>query len=293
VSLLRTTGRRGQGGGRITLAVDPHKVFRDQIWRFYRVHGRDLPWRHTCDPYRVLVSEVMLQQTGADRVKSRYELFLARFPDFPTLAKAPPREVLAAWQGLGYNRRALALKSLAERVTDDFGGCLPDDERQLRALPGVGPYTAAAVLVFSFNQPVVMIETNIRRVFIHCFFQDRTGIDDSEIRPLVRDTLDRKNPRGWYNALMDYGASLSTLPGNPNQRSRHYQRQAPFEGSARQKRGRVLKAVLAAGQLTGADLCGELNVSPSELDTILSRLEQEGFIERTGGLVRIRSGDRS
>jgi A/G-specific adenine glycosylase len=206
------------------------------------------------------------------------------------LAHATTREVLAAWQGLGYNRRALALKSLAERVTDDFGGILPDDERQLRALPGIGPYTAAAVLVFAFNQPVVMIETNIRRVFIHCFFQDQTGIDDSEIRPLVRDTLDHGDPRGWYNALMDYGAFLATLPGNPNRWSLHYQRQGPFEGSARQKRGRVLKAVLAAGQLAETELHWELNISPSELDTILSRLEQEGFIERTNGLVRIQSG---
>jgi len=232
----------------------------------------------------------MLQQTGADRVRSRYEPFLARFPDFPALAEATPAEVLAAWQGLGYNRRALALKNLAERVTDDLGGCLPDDERQLRALPGIGPYTAAAVLVFAFNQPVIMIETNIRRVFIHCFFQDRTGIDDCEIRPLVRDTLDSGDPRGWYNALMDYGASLSTLAENPNRRSRHYQRQGPFEGSARQSRGRVLKEVLAAGKLTETDLGGVLNISPSELDTILSRLEQEGFIDRTDGLVRIRPG---
>jgi A/G-specific adenine glycosylase len=232
----------------------------------------------------------MLQQTGADRVKSRYEPFLALFPDFQALAKATPEQVLAAWQGLGYNRRALALKSLAERVTDDFGGILPDDERRLRVLPGIGPYTAAAVLVFAFNQPVVMIETNIRRVFIHCFFQDRTGIDDSEIRPLVRDTLDREDPRGWYNALMDYGASLSTLPGNPNRRSRHYQRQGPFEGSTRPKRGRVLKGLLSCGKLTETELCRELTISPSELQTILSRLEQEGFIERTEGLVRIRPG---
>jgi A/G-specific adenine glycosylase len=269
--------------------VDPYRDFQALIWRFYHAHGRDLPWRRTCDPYEILVSEIMLQQTGVDRVISKYEPFLSRFPDFSSLSEATTGEVLAAWQGLGYNRRALALKRLAERVTEDLGGLLPDDERQLRALPGIGPYTAAAVLVFAFNRPVVMIETNIRRVFLHCFFWDRTGIADSEIRPLVRDTLDRETPREWYNALMDYGASLSTLPANPNRRSRHYQQQGPFEGSARQMRGRVLSVLLSAGELTEAELCRELTISPSELDMILSRLEQEGFIERNRDLVRIRS----
>ncbi len=234
----------------------------------------------------------MLQQTGADRVKSRFEPFLGRFPDFPTLAQATPGEVLAAWQGLGYNRRALALKSLAERVTNDFGGLLPEDEHQLRTLPGIGPYTAAAVLVFAFNQPVVMIETNIRRVFIHCFFQDRTGISDSEIRPLVRDTLDRGNPCGWYNALMDYGAFLSTLPGNPNRRSRHYQRQSRFEGSVRQVRGRILRILLESGQLTETILCGKLDISPAAIEPVLRGLEEEGFIERQKEMVSICSGRR-
>jgi len=234
----------------------------------------------------------MLQQTGADRVISRYEPFLARFPDFPALAEATPAEVLAAWQGLGYNRRALALKNLAERVTDDLGGCLPDDERQLRALPGIGPYTAAAVMVFAFNRPVVMIETNIRRVFIHCFFQDRTGIDDSEIRPLVRDTLDRGDPRGWYNALMDYGAFLSTLPENPNKRSRHYQRQSRFEGSVRQVRGRILRILLESGQIAETVLCGNLDISQAAIEPVLRGLEEEGFIECHKGMVSICSRRR-
>jgi A/G-specific adenine glycosylase len=266
---------------------DSLKEFQDKVCRFYKNYGRDFPWRHTSDPYRVLVSEIMLQQTQAERVKSRYEPFLVRFPDFATLASATTREVLAAWQGLGYNRRALALKRLAIRVTEDFGGILPDDEQQLRSLPGVGPYTAAAVLVFAFNRPGLLIETNIRRVFIHCFFGGRTGITDAEIRPLIVETLDQENPRGWYNALMDYGAFLSTLPKNPNQRNRHYQRQNPFEGSVRQVRGKILKLLVAAGQVNETDFCNYLGIPESGVEPVLSRLEQEGFIERVDGRVRI------
>jgi A/G-specific adenine glycosylase len=266
--------------------------FQEKIRDFYKKHGRDLPWRHTTDPYRILVSEVMLQQTRAERVKLRYEPFLIRFPDFRSLARGTIEDVLAAWQGLGYNRRALALRHLAIRVTEDYGGILPDDERTLNDLPGVGPYTAAAVLVFAFNRPAVLIETNVRRVYIHCFFGERTGISDTEIRPLVMDTMDRENPRIWYNALMDYGAFLSELHENPNRRSRHYQRQAPFEGSVRQTRGRVLKLLVAEGKVSETDICTRLCISEPAAEAVLSRLEQEGFVERVDGRVMIQGCGR-
>jgi A/G-specific adenine glycosylase len=232
----------------------------------------------------------MLQQTQVGRVLLKYEPFLSRFPDFKALADASTGEVLAAWQGLGYNRRALALKELAIEVEKDFGGTLPDNVGDLKSLPGVGSYTAAAILVFAFNRPVVLIDTNVRRVFLHCYFEDRAGVADAEIRPLIEDTLDRDNPRDWYNALMDYGAFLSTLPENPNKRSRHYQRQSPFEGSVRQIRGAILKVLVDSGEIAEENLIRALKLPPARVQPVLAQLEQEGFLERRDGNVKIAGG---
>jgi A/G-specific adenine glycosylase len=232
----------------------------------------------------------MLQQTQVGRVLLKYEPFLSRFPDFKALADASTGEVLAAWQGLGYNRRALALKQLAIEVEKDFCGTLPDNVGDLKSLPGVGSYTAAAILVFAFNRPVVLIDTNVRRVFLHCYFEDRAGVADAEIRPLIEDTLDRDNPRDWYNALMDYGAFLSTLPENPNKRSRHYQRQSPFEGSVRQIRGAILKVLVDSGEIAEENLIRALKLPPARVQPVLAQLEQEGFLERRDGNVKIAGG---
>ena len=157
------------------------RTFRQRIRRHYRENRRDLPWRRTRNPYRIFVSEIMLQQTQVGRVSAKYGEFVKRFPDFRALAQAPLHEVLTAWQGLGYNRRAVALKKTAVRVIEEFGGRLPSSERELRSLPGVGKYTAAALIAFVFNKPAVVIETNVRRVFVHFFFEDREGIGDAEI----------------------------------------------------------------------------------------------------------------
>jgi A/G-specific adenine glycosylase len=263
-------------------------VFQGRVRAYYQRYHRDLPWRQTTDPYQILVSEVMLQQTQVERVKEKYKRFISRFPDFETLAAATTADVLSAWQGLGYNRRALALRQTAVRVVEDFGGILPEDEKDLQSLPGIGPYTAAAVLAFAFNQPVLLIDTNIRRVFIHCFFRERSQVTDREILPLVRETLDRENPREWYNALMDFGWYLGTTIENPNRRSRHYQRQAPFEGSNRQVRGKILHLLVTAGELSREDLCRALDIPASRLETVLGQLEAEGFLDRNHDLVRMR-----
>jgi A/G-specific adenine glycosylase len=265
--------------------------FRERIQRFHSTHRRDLPWRNTTDPYPVLVSEVMLQQTQVERVREKYLPFLRKFPTVASLARAPVADVLAGWQGLGYNRRALALKKAAAEIVERFGGRIPDEETDLRSLPGIGPYTASAVLAFAFNRPVVMIETNIRRVFIHCFFPDRRGVEDREIRLLVEETLDRENPREWYNALMDYGWYLRTLSENPNRRSRHYARQAPFTGSNRQVRGKILKVLVQKGTAGIRDLGSELDLPASTIAAVIGQLEEEGFIERDGDQVRIFGGE--
>ncbi len=239
-----------------------------------------MPWRETNDPYRILVSEFMLQQTQVERVLGKYPLFIGAFPDFQALAAAPLRDVLAIWQGLGYNRRAVNLWTTAQKVVEEHHGKLPGTADELLRMPGIGRATAGAVLAFAFNRPVVFIETNIRRVFIHFFFQGRTDVRDSEILPLVEAALDHDNPRQWYYALMDYGAMLGRQSLNPNRRSAHYTRQAAFEGSDRQVRGRIIRELLRQGALTGKDLSSQLDIEGDRLRKILAGLEQDGLIVR-------------
>ncbi len=269
------------------LAIDR---FRQQIYRFFADHGRQMPWRETSDPYHILVSEIMLQQTPVERVAPQYEPFITAFPDVASLAQAPLREIMLKWQGLGYNRRALALQRLAQRLVSEFQGQLPESVATLRTLPGIGAATAGALAAFAFNQPVVFIETNIRRVFLHCFFADQSGIRDQEILPLVDQTLDRARPRPWYYALMDYGAMLKHAAPNPNRRSAHYQRQSAFADSDRQIRGLILKTLLEAPALSREDLLRAVDKSPARTQALIETLIKEGFLEQTETCLRIASG---
>ena len=152
------------------------KKFKDTVWKYYREHGRsDLPWRKTTDPYRILVSEVMLQQTQVERVIPYYTRFLKKFPTVRALAKAPLSQVLIAWQGLGYNRRAKMLHEAAKEVVRGHGGLFPRTALELEKLPGVGPYTAHAVAAFAYNEDGICIETNIRTAVTHHFFPKVIG----------------------------------------------------------------------------------------------------------------------
>ncbi|WP_332449360.1 A/G-specific adenine glycosylase [Methanoculleus sp.] len=259
------------------------RLFRDLILAHYRAHGRDLPWRQTTDPYRILVSEIMLQQTQVERVAVKYAEFLERFPDFESLGRAPRSEVLLAWQGLGYNRRAIALQSAAQRVVEEYGGHLPADVEALATFPGIGKATAAAICAYAFNMPVVYIETNIRRIFIHFFFQDREGVRDDEVLVLVERALYRENPREWYSALMDYGTVLKKRTTNPNRRSASYTRQSRFEGSDRQVRGRILALVLEEGRVTEEEVVLQLCEEPGRVRRILGDLAREGFVAEDEG----------
>jgi A/G-specific adenine glycosylase len=183
-------------------------LFQQMVLDYYRDHGRPMAWRDTTDPYRIFVSEIMLQQTQVERVTVKYPEFLTAFPDFRTLAQAPLADILAAWQGMGYNRRALSLQKCAQRVMDEYSGTLPADVDTLATFPGIGRATASSICAFAFNMPVVFIETNIRRVFIHYFFPDADAISDIEILPLAEKSVYRENPRVWYWALMDLGTAL-------------------------------------------------------------------------------------
>jgi A/G-specific adenine glycosylase len=257
--------------------------FRSIVLDHYRCCGRDLEWRRTFDPYRILVSEVMLQQTQVPRVAVKYPAFVERFPDFATLAAAPLPVVLEEWQGMGYNRRALQLKRAAEEVMERQGGHLPADLEAIDALPGIGHATAAAVMAMAFRVPVAYIETNVRAVMLHFFFQDDAEVPDRDVMPLVEATLDRRDPRQWYYALMDYGTWLKKREVNPSRRSRHHAVQAPFGGSMREVRGKVLRALVAEGGRTSEELAGETGLPEERVAEALAAYEREGFVVREQG----------
>ena len=257
-------------------------MFRQLVYEYHAGHGRELPWRRTEDPWQVLVSEVMLQQTQVDRVIPKFNAFVERFPGPAALATAPLPDLLMAWQGLGYNRRALNLQRSAQMLIARWGGLLPEEPQELQQLPGIGPYTAGAIAAFAFNRPSVFLETNIRAVLLHLFCSDRHDITDRELLPLVEGTLDQHQPRLWYNALMDYGSDLKRRFPNPGRRSRHHSLQSRFEGSDRQVRGALLRLLLGEGGKTAGALCDSLGVEKQRLRNILSGMVQEGFLVRRG-----------
>ncbi len=260
-------------------------MFQKIIYEYYQIDGRTFPWRKTRDPYNILVSEIMLQQTSTQRVQEKYETFIDRYPDFATLAGAHLSSILAHWQGLGYNRRALSLKKIAEIITTDLHGILPRDEKKLQTLPGIGPYTAAAICAFAFNKPAILLETNIQSVYIYFFFEDQTNIKNSDLRPLIKKTLDTHSPRQWYYALMDYGAMIKKTYGNVSQKSAHYIKQPPFKNSNRQLRGLILKILLENKKRSLDQLCRQTKMSSGRLFPLLVQLEQEGFIRRDGNII--------
>ncbi len=270
-----------------SLAPSAVSAFRKKIYNYYAKESRSLPWRRNLNPYRVLVSEIMLQQTQVERVREKYREFLDAFPDVATLSRAPLQKILAVWQGMGYNRRALALRALARKVVDENRGMLPSDPEQLIALPGIGKYTAGAIAAFAFNKPVVFMDTNIRRVYIHEFFYDRELIHDREIIPLLERTMDRGNPRKWYNALMDYGAMLKQEQRNPNRKSVHYVRQSPFENSNRQVRGKILKVLVKEAALNTSQIVAKTGMDVERVKKNLVQLADEGFVKKRGKLFSI------
>ncbi len=228
---------------------------------------RDLPWRRTRDPYLIWLSEVMLQQTQVARVEARMPAWLDRFPSVEALAAASTYDVLEAWQGMGYNRRAIALHTAAQRIVDEHGGVMPRATSELVALPGIGPATAQGIRAFAFDLPGVYLETNVRTVMLHHFFPDVPGVPDRELIPLIEATCPAApsaggdggdpapfacpqdaadTPRAWYYALLDYGAHLKKSLPNPSRRSAGYVRQSSFEGSRRQKRAHIVRLLLAA-----------------------------------------------
>lgn len=261
--------------------------FKKEIWRYYKENKRELPWRRTTDPYKIVVSEVMLQQTQVARVLTNYPEFIKAFPNFQSLAEATTSKVLKLWQGMGYNRRALYLRALARMVVHDYKGRLSDDPNILIQFPAIGSATAGSIVAFAFNKPTVFLETNIRRVFLHFFFKDQRDISDKKILPLIEQTLDKDNPREWYYALMDYGAMLAKSLPNPNRNSRHYTKQKPFAGSDREIRGAILKLILSREKLTKNEFSNNLSYHPNRLFAILDDMVKEGFLTKTSRTYKV------
>lgn len=254
--------------------------FRRVVWSQYKKNGRhDLPWRKTRDPYKILVSEVMLQQTQVERVLPYYADFTKRWPTARALAKAPLADVLRAWQGLGYNRRAKMLHNAAKQIAKTG---MPQNAAMLQSLPGVGPYTAAAVAAFAYDEDGVVIETNIRTAVMHHFFPRKKKVSDADIESVLRAALPKGRAHEWYSALMDYGAHLKRTGARLNAKSKHYTKQSRFVGSNREARGAILRE-LAKGSATHKRLGSLLGDDRAvQLRTALGQLRREGLVSKRG-----------
>lgn len=272
------------------LSLNEIQKFQKKILQFATANYRDFPWRNTVDPYEILVSEVMLQQTQTERVVPKYVEWLAAFPTVQSLAKASLTEVLTHWSGLGYNRRARFLQQAAQIVVQKYAGKFPTDAILIDELPGVGEYTAKAVACFAFGAKEVFIETNIRTVFINEFFQNdgsaidsvditnKKGIDDKTIIPLIEQTVYEKDVRLWYYALMDYGAHIKKEVVNPNRRSKSYTKQSKFSGSLRQARGAIIRQLTKIKTATIEEIAAQEEVDVQKLQQAAALLVKEKMI---------------
>ena len=264
------------------LSITEITAFQREIYSYYHNNGRKFPWRDTDNPYHILISEVMLQQTQVNRVLEKYEQFLTVFPSVAALGAAPISAIYTIWQGLGYNRRVLFLKETARLIQQHYNGKVPSDTALLSKLPGIGKNTASAIVVFAYNKPEVFIETNIRAVYIHFFSHNSGRVADKHLIPFISKTLVHNNPRLWYYALMDYGVMLKKEYSNPGRKSAHYIKQTAFEGSDRQIRGNILKQLSKQHKMTGMRLKALLSAESDRVDILLKQLQKEGIIQRVG-----------
>lgn len=259
------------------------KSFQNFILRWHTRHGRhELPWRQTRDPYSILVSELMLQQTQVERVIPKYAAFLQQFPTVSQLAHASLTDVLKLWQGLGYNRRARYLLLTAQHLMQESNGMFPQEEEHLRQLPGIGPYTASAIAAFAYNQPTILIETNVRAVFLYNFFSEQSNVSDNKLLKLIAKTQENQTPRTWYAALMDYGAVLKKLVKNPTTKSKHYTKQSKFAGSVRQVRGEIIRILTKHDSMDEQQLRATLKSNKRHFATAIQQLTQEKLINHDG-----------
>ncbi len=256
--------------------------FSETVAFWYVRNGRSFPWRETDDPYRILLSELMLQQTQTQRVEPKYAEFISLWPDLQSIGAASLTDILLRWKGLGYNRRAKALKDIAVKSAE-WGYTLPCDYEALLTFPMIGPATASAILAFSYNVRSVYLETNIRRVILHYFFSQEESVPDREVRRVLELLADLQSDyRSWYYALMDIGVVLRNLGVNPNRRSRHYAKQSPFENSFRQVRSTLLDIITTTGRVSLESLDRTLSFDRERIEAALESLEKDDLVVREG-----------
>jgi len=276
------------GPGAATLPSWPRvRALQTRLLDWYAVNRRDLPWRRTTDPYAILVSEVMLQQTQVPRVVPRFGEWLDAWPDLESLAGAPLSAVLQRWQGLGYNTRARRLQECAAAAVSAAPGGrraeLPRSLDGLRALPGIGPYTARAVLIFAHNDDLAAVDANVRRVLTH-ELELPADLRGRDLQAVADAALPSGRSRDWHNALMDYGSLVLTARATGiAPRSR----QGTFEGSRRQKRARLLRRLLDHGPQSLEQLTAALGLSSGETGDLVARLRRDGLVTEAGGLVAV------
>ncbi len=269
----------------VSITADKLRRIRKKVLAFYRKSGRRLPFRETRDPYAITVSEIMLQQTQVERVIPKYTAWLKQFPTWKALAGAARRDILAAWSGLGYNRRAIYLHEMAKRVTGDFGGSLPDDPAALRSLPGIGPYTANAIAVFAFGKRVAAVDTNVRKVLIHLLdLPHDTPI--KEIERIAEQLLPRSDIRQWHYALMDY-ARVAMTP-DVNRSIKPLSRQSKFEGSLRQIRGEIIRQLTNKKRLRIDQVAKDMNRTLADVRRAAEGLARDGLVVITNKTIRLR-----
>lgn len=253
-------------------------AFRKLVLKHWNENGRHtLPWRQTTDPYKILVSEIMLQQTQVERVIPYYKAFLKKYPNVGSLAKSNLADVLKLWSGLGYNRRAKLLRDCAQTVVEKYVGKFSKSRAELVALPGIGPYTAGAIRAFAYNELEIFIETNIRTALLHHFFPNARKVDDKKLLPILKKASKGEDAREWYSALMDYGAYLKKSGVKLNSKSVHYTKQSKFEGSLRQLRGKLLRR-LVDGPITSATIKKLDAKNAYQISMALQALVHEGLV---------------
>lgn len=261
---------------------DDINKFQTEVFDFYREYKRELPWRDTTDPYHILISEFMLQQTQVSRVISYYTKWIKRWPTIHDLADASFKDVVTEWIGLGYNRRAKYLHETSKKIISLYDGDVLLAMNDYKDLPGIGEYTSKAVRIFSGNKDIVTVDTNIRRILIHNFHLDES-VTDSELYEIALQCLPMGKSRQWHNALMDYGA-LELTSNKTGIKAKT--KQPKFEGSDRQIRGLILK-ILLSNNHTFQDLLDSVHTDEARLKTILDKMVGDNIISNNDDVYTI------